>query len=490
MSSFVVRLGCAALVLGVKLYTSAVAGVLVVAGAMLAFVLVEHFAKPSTEWIARMYVRRERVTIQLSVMVGVAGAALIVASHLLGAPSPTVVGALQFVVEGMILGAATRSILSSHFDRTLRGTSEEVLHLHMHLVLSAFLVLVPMSAPHRALAGWFVMGMGSGFYLHYWQRHREHRRTRRQRILKNVVWASIRISDPAFELEKKCIKAFADERWNELDQLIESSPTRRTVFELLRIARAHRAGRYQSAILIALEELSRTKSDHSRDNLVYLALAVCFGELGDRSAMYDSLHRSIELKPICSTSYALLALRTAEDVSVTDATLGVRRLQANQSAAFLAHTKALAYAQVGTAERVEALIVGSMISMSSLCLVDMQAYVMLKSGYGRTVAPMLLQCVHEDPYFSLAYLHLGEYHLIRGLIAVKNSVTSSERERATATAARELRLARLCLRIALCLEEDRQNLVAIRAQELLDVAQSAVVIDTAEGSEKVPPRAA
>jgi hypothetical protein len=490
MSSFIVRLVCAALVFGIKLYTSAVASAAMVAGAMLAFVLVEHFAKPSTEWIARMYVRRERVTIELAVAALVVGLALIVTSHTLGVPSPTVVGVLQFVVEGMILGAATRAILSSHFDRTLRGMSSELLHLHLHVVLSAFLVLVPTSLPHRALAGWFVTGIGLGFFLHYWQRHREHRRTRRQRILKHVVSASVRIADPAFELEKKCIKAFADERWNKLDQLIESSPTRRTVLELLRIARAHRAGQYQSGIEIATEELTRTKSDHSRDNLLNLALAVCHGELGDRSAMYRALNRAIELKPDCTTSHALIALRTAEDVPVTDATYGVRRLRGNQSSAFLAHTKAITYAQSGTPARVEALIVGSMISMSSICLVDMQAYVMLKSGYGRTVAPMLLQCIHEDPYFSLAYLHLGEYHLIRGLMISKAAVARGDGERLAAKAAKELRLARLCIRIARCLEGDRQNLVALRAEELLTEAQTAVVIDATERHEELPPYAA
>jgi len=140
--------------------------------------------------------------------------------------------------------------------------------------------------------------------------------------------------------------------------------------------------------------------------------------------------------------------------------------------------------------RVEALIVGSMISMSSICLVDMQAYVMLKSGYGRTVAPMLLQCIHEDPYFSLAYLHLGEYHLIRSITISKTVVPAAERERAAATAAHELRLARLCLRIARYLEGDRKNLVAVRAEELLTEAQSAVVIDATGGHDEIPPRAA
>jgi tetratricopeptide (TPR) repeat protein len=271
------------------------------------------------------------------------------------------------------------------------------------------------------------------------------------------------------------MEAYARQRWHDLNRIIVSSPRQRTFLELLRAAQARYVGDYSGAIDVLRQELARDKGTREYDNLLHLALALSLGDRGDRAETYEHLQEALRLQPTCRLCLSTLALRRAEDVALSDAAEPRAPLSGDQSLALAALTKALHGAPIPHSERVEALLVGSMAAMTRILLLDIQAYVLLKTGFAATVAPMLQQCVHEDPYFASGYLHLGEYYLIRRVSrdrAKTGTYPAVTGQHSNSQADLELWLATLCIEIALELEAGRDSLVARRARELLAAARA------------------
>jgi hypothetical protein len=120
-------------------------------------------------------------------------------------------------------------------------------------------------------------------------------------------------------------------------------------------------------------------------------------------------------------------------------------------------------------------IVSRAVPVTWIFLLDAYAYVLLKAGHVTFSKALLAECINEDPYFSSPYLHLAEW-CIADVLRTQNELRVSEgnasayqtrKDAIRRTVERSQRVGRLCLRIALALEEKRESLTKRRGEQLL-----------------------
>jgi hypothetical protein len=409
------------------------------------------------QFLAKVFVRRTEV-ISFLIMANVLTAALLlIFYHPLRDPMFVITSAVLFVLEGALVGAFIRVLFVAYLGQILRGISTKVSEAVLLVMVAVYLFLFPTSNAHHVYAVPYLIGVATGFLLHFLKRGFEQRTAREARLRGNILarLAGTELSRP----ESDAVDYYARQQWGRLRRLLQKHKSLGTMTTALAIVEAsgeRSRSKYADALNLVYDEFKRPGANQDLFTYLHLLRALCHGDLNHPDDMFAALETSLVVSPNCVLAKATWALRIAERASSSKEELSQADSRINE--AMLLSERDL--------PNIWALTVGYTVPVTPTFLLDAYAYVSMQNGQRRLSKVLFEHCISVDPKFGLPYVHLGEWYLA---LARDNAVLTRDdvRRKQTTVMGQNKRVARLCLYIAKELEGCRNNLVSRRASDFL-----------------------
>lgn len=363
----------------------------------------------------------------------------------------------EIIVQGMLVGVLGRIMLLNQIASMIRVNNLVNAKIFVHLSFIVILLLFPASSNHIWLSSIYVLGCGIGFFLHYLLRPREQKKRVYKRFKSRILSAAKTVN--VSEDEKNALKLFVDRKWIKLEKFIQNNHNPSTeLIDLMQLSCFHAQGKYSNA-LDKLGDIEKSKIA-TFNHFHYLHTALNESEKFDHKkdwknidVIKDSLDKAIKINPDCMMTNANSALYLVYQKQ--DST------QAAEEALGLIW-KAIKEYENNEDGSLSSLITGMGVPVTYAYLLNIYAYVLLKSGKTRFARHFLFQCLYLDPNHAATYLHLAEYYCILR-DKFKNEFKTQQWEMT----------ARICLHIAKRLEKKKLNinggsLVYNRAHRMLN----------------------
>jgi len=379
------------------------------------------------------------------------------------------------MLEGALVGVIIRVLVLTRFEQLLKGANIEIPRILLLIALTVSIWLFPLVPSHRSYAGFYIYGLGVGFFVHYLLRRKEHKRAEASRLGQYIV-ELLGSAENISVQEDQIIRLYANQNWRALDKLFSNNQRQRTT--LLAIVKASMLrikGQYGEARAIVERELDRKEHDEKQEQYLHLHRALNLADLKQWERMYASLENALKCGRDLLT-LVTMGLRLAEEVPLNPADVSAEH-EAKRQRALSCIWEALQINDVARPELVSS-IIGRALPMTWTFLMDAYAYVLLKAGHVGFSKALLATCIYEDPYFSSPYLHLAEWSVAdvlrqQDLYTRKSANTSTKQlEAMQANIERSQRVGRLCLKIAIRLEKNKGSLTRSRALTLMSEYES------------------
>lgn len=366
-----------------------------------------------------------------------------------------------FALLGVFGGVILRFAIAHTFWQMIRGNQTRNTQAGTLLLLGAMIAAIPASVPHRSMLALHLCGLATGAFLYSAIRKQESTRAQQQRRFQTISRYVSRSGETLSVLDTKAIKAFAVQDASTLRSFFRKHAEHSTAVVLMRAALDRIAGQYEHALILLREEAKHPDLDPRLANLIYLQIALNLGETTvDDDAMADALRVAESLHPDCVLTLTTSALRLAEDVPLESlVSPDDERQRSDQQSALAAIWRALDLNERRAPERLLAIVTGATVPVTWTFLLDAYAYVSLKCGKIRLARTLLLQCIREDPAFSSAHLHIGEWYYLQSLRTRVSTADNRAMEHWNHHAA-------LSASIAIALEGKRDSRVKKRARHL------------------------
>ena len=369
----------------------------------------------------------------------------------------TIAGLIPFLLAGLFVGAAIRSLFVKYLEKAIEGVSTEVTEATLLGIVAAYLFLFPTTPSHQQMAAPYLTGVAAGFLAHFVSRTCVQGTARRGRMRRNLLALLDGPNGPSLQRrELDAIECYVYGSWARLRSLVEENSARMTLPLVIVEAAADRFnGEYAKALASVNRAIELFNPADDLIKYLYLIKALCLSDLGtDHDGMFQALDEVLRRDRHCVLGRVTWALRVAEETRLSnDSDLRAkRRLQR----AHVCINRAMRLAQ-GEGPSFWALTVGLGVPVTWTFLLDGLAYVVFCTGQREHAKALLLHCTRNDPKFASPYLHLGEFYLSSPRTGLPDEVVRANRRRAL-----------VCLHIAVRLEGDRNSLIRRRAQGLID----------------------
>ncbi len=370
-------------------------------------------------------------------------------------------------VTGIILGILLRTTVSSPEVLSLQPRSVDAVKRRIIFAISALVILIPLPPIPIFVVSIYLFGIGFGVFLHFiartaWRNHAH----RNQRWL--TIRERTRPSGQGLNLtakEKLAIWYYTNERFWRLKRLLERV-RKSTTLVILQVCMLRIQGKYELALNALDAELENNKRTETLDSKLLCLKALSYGELGKKAAMWKSLKAALKENSNCMLTNLTCALRLAEEIPLT---VGINQQVTLDQDSYILDKSPKEYlwealrinlerssSQDGFS--LEEKIVGYSVPITWTFLEDARAYVLMKEGDMRLSRILLTSCIHHDPTFSSAYLHLGEWFMKRLL---SNQLSPTQ-------AMEVSKLARISLYVAKYLEGRKKSHLKRRAIACLE----------------------
>jgi hypothetical protein len=366
--------------------------------------------------------------------------------------------ASQFVVQGIIVGAAIRLLFVRYLEKAIEGVSTEAVEVTLLVTVAGYLWLFPASERHAVLAAPYLVGIAMGFVGHFVLRGVAQNAAgamRRRLIVLALLGGP---NGPSLrEPELRALDYYVNEEWRPLQDLIKRTHgvLLTTPLVIIKTAMECSHGEYEKALTSVNNALQNGNPVDELAPYLQLQKALCLSDLGtDPDEMFRVLREARPKSPRCVLRKCVWALRTAELVPLDRTPTPVERRRLKR--AYVEMRQALRLAEVDELT-VWSAAIGQAVPVTWTFLLDAFAYTALRNGDHHLSRALLLHCTRVDSKFASPYLHLGEWNLVQ----MARSNAHDERMMSR-------RRARTCLSIAIELEGKRDSLVKRRAQMLLD----------------------
>lgn len=361
--------------------------------------------------------------------------------------------ALTFLIQGALVGGYVRTRIVAYLERALTGMSTDAAEAMFLGMVSVFLILFPTSKEHSILAVPYLVGVSGGLFVHFTVRGSMHEAAFKERMGQNLG-RLVRGSSGHWRV-LEAAKLYADQNLSKLSQHLEVYEEHlRTEFVIISASKERVEKNFEKAFQLVDDELRKCDPGHRLYRHLLLLKAFCLADLkADTKEMLATLDQALSANPNCLLANIAWGLWTAESIpleSVDEASV------ATLEKAFLKVQEAFVSACKDKPDMWSG-ITGVWVPFTSTFLLDSYGYVALRNGDTRSSRLFFDYCIKADSKFASPYLHLAEWYLINGFDSAGDEDI----------AARNRRIARLCLCIAIDLEGERTTFTKIRAQKLL-----------------------
>jgi hypothetical protein len=421
---------------------------------------------------ARIFVRRS------SVITVILGANLFFAAVLTAVDPPWLIAefdwmaASTFAVTGGIVGGVIRFLFVRYLQKAIEGVPTEAVEVTLLAMVSVYLWLFPASERHNIFAAAYLVGIASGFMVHFVLRGLVQRAAgaTRRRVLMLTLLGGIH-GPRLYPRELNAIELYVHQEWRPLRRLLENTQgeMRTTALTIIHASMEYAQGEFDRAYRVVDDGLS--EPNRAEDMITYLLLlkTLCLTDLGRGPEAMNTIEEALRRTPDCMLANCLSALRAVEQVPLDRPPTAAERLSITRAseqmrrALQLAEQDQMAFWNIAIEQAVPqsmafwSVAVAQAVPVTATFLLDAWAYVALRNGDLHVSKAVLLHCVRTDPKFASPYLHLGEWYLIQRAYVKHRETRQMISRRAS-----------ICLHIAVQLEAGRDSLVRRRAQWLLD----------------------
>ncbi len=364
---------------------------------------------------------------------------------------------IQFAVQGALVGVIMRMLLLNLFAQMIRSGDTFVAKILIFLAWVVFFIMFPLGKQHINFSPAYILGCGSGFFIHYYVRSKERKRTLLNKFKKIILEKSSSQSLTSDETES--INLYVKRKWPKLaKQLSNGSITELQSIIFLCMLRIQR--QYNKSLNLIKDKIQEGNSNNLQ--ILFIHAAINEGEKyykfeddRERKAVFNYLDEAYSRNNDCLLSNVFLALKTAskyEQIGEEDK---------NKSLSLI--WKAIELSERGEEENLESLLSGMTIPVTYTYLLSSYAYILFKNGQFRLARELLYQCLFQDPSSSATYLYLAE--LYNSFYQLKDAEKTIKFEKWKKTV-------KLCLSIAMTLEKPQnvtqeKSFIFSRAEFLL-----------------------
>jgi hypothetical protein len=370
--------------------------------------------------------------------------------------------AAKLLTKGLVVGIVFRSFFGKVGFRSLFLMPVGGQKLLLLLAYTLGLLFFPFEL--GISAGLYTFGFGCGFLSQFTARSFHYQKAQALRIGQTILQILEDIQPDIKPKETDAIRYYANHNFRELKSLLAKTPLT-TVLVVIKASMERSLGKYDDCLDTIENEFKNPNRKKELEGHLFLQKSLCHGEKGgeeNEDTMEEALKQALSQKPNCLLANATYSLRLSEGPLKT-LTLPLSVIW-----------KALRRDIYRPSPELMEAIVGKSVPMTWTFLIDVFAYGLIKAGDLRFSRPLLTQCIQEDPAFSSAYLHLGEWYNARKE-KEKNDwkKVKNKDEKKSQGHLRKLEeyadAARYCFYVAKYIEGDRSSRIRRRAEEFLNL---------------------
>ena len=361
-----------------------------------------------------------------------------------------------FILEGVAVGFILRRVGGRALSMEIFGRPRNRQRMYLAFAIALLILLLPASKTHKNLDNVYLLGVAAGLLAHDLFRRHEAAQAEYERVRRNVRKLVSAPGEETGNVPEDFIVAENYLAYRQIRRLRDHLSTFRrpnTWMIVIEVCMLRYLGQYANAVTRALGELERDKRERSLDQTLHLLLSLNYSELGQEALVAKHLKAALALDRECPIGKLTLALRMIESPEVAKEFPAQNPLQLVREATASIET---------TPQKPEAKkrAIARSVPLGHTFLMDAYGYALLHSGQLETSRALLTLCIYEDPHYSGAYLHLGEW-----MLHMADLAASAGAEPATIAFFDET--TRFLLEIAIGLERKRESLIKRRAKALL-----------------------
>ena len=364
----------------------------------------------------------------------------------------------QYFVIGALLGIMLRQLVGWFFISNFIGNPVSIQKYAFLLSFLATIWLLPIGNPQIANLSCYVLGLGTGYMIHFTVRTRQRGRAQFHRTGQTILemFSDSEIKDRFSPIETEAIRNFAKHNFRALKKLLHKQQELSSVLTIIKFAMERSQGNYPKCLHTIETELANDRRDPDLESQLYCCRALCRSDAGGGDdMMFKDLERALEIrtkqKNDCVLARISLSLRLAEKVPMEGDEDNQDRVRS-----FWHIWRALKLYAKGIPLETLELVIGVTVPISWTLILDAYGFSLLKLNDMRLSKSVLTYCIYVDPGFSSPYLHLGEWHLTEAMTKQNQYEKFHQNE-----------LAKYCFLMAKYLEGKKESRIKRRADELI-----------------------